>query len=76
MTDTTIAVDSDVKAKIRELQREYETFNQTLSRLADAHKTEGEKWTEDEIVSLIHEKRNSPKDIERIVDRRIEELRR
>jgi len=56
MTDTTIAVDSDVKAKIEQLQYEYETFNQTLSRLADAYEDEGEKWTQEEIKRIVDDR--------------------
>jgi hypothetical protein len=56
MTDTTIAVDSDVKAKIEDLQYEYETFNQTLSRLADAYTDDGEKWTQAEIERIVDDR--------------------
>jgi predicted CopG family antitoxin len=62
MTDTTIAVSDDVKKRIREMKSEGETFNGTLLRLAKAYESEGKKWTESEI--------------EDIVDRRIETLRR
>jgi predicted transcriptional regulator len=56
MTDTTIAVDDDVKAKIESLQYEYETFNQTLSRLADAYEDDGKKWTQEEIQRIVDER--------------------
>lgn len=55
MTDTTIAVSDDVKALIREMQNDGETFNGTLKRLADAYKSEGERWTREEIRAIAKE---------------------
>ena len=53
MTDTTIAVSDDVKARIRELKAEGETFNGTLLRLAEAYESDGKRWTEAELRKLI-----------------------
>jgi len=55
MTDTTIAVSNDVKERIRELKAEGETFNGTLLRLAEAYESDGRRWTEDELRSMIRE---------------------
>ena len=55
MTDTTIAVSNAVKEQIRSIQNDGETFNGTLQRLVENHKTSGELWTEDEIRHMVRD---------------------
>jgi len=62
MTNTSIPVSKEVQQELSELKDDDTTWNKLMKDLIDSYESEGKKWTAAEI--------------EDIVDKRIEDLRR
>lgn len=53
MTEATIGVSKDVKARIKSIKEDHETFDGVLIRLVKNYQEDGQRWTEREIKDMV-----------------------